>query len=233
MIYPILGMYKSGTSMLAGTLHESGIPMFDGDPPQYVDYPKYEDETISQITKDVLGIPPTQSAHSLWTPKPIGSEFHAQVAIKHLKARNHTREWGFKMPSVTLCWHDFWRPILETIRPGEIQPIGLFRSPFWVWFHYKKNQNVSDDLLIFDTWKTYNQILLEMDIPLFQYADFINPETIEFLEGILDRKVESTFVPKSHTIPNGTVHEYRTKVPDEIEELYLELIEKKEAQYTG
>jgi hypothetical protein len=232
MIYPILGMHKSGTSMLAGTLHESGIPMFDGDPPTPKEYPKYEDETISAITKDVLGIPPTANTHSLWTPKPIGSEFHVKAATAHLQSRNHVREWGFKMPSVTLCWHEFWRPILETIQPGEVQPIGIFRSPFWVWRHYKTNQGAPDSE-IFHAWKTYNQILLELDIPVFQYADFILPETIELLEGLLYRPIENTFVAKNHKLPTGIVGEYRKAVPDDVEELYSELISKKEAQFTA
>lgn len=228
MIYPVLGFHKSGTSMLAQTLHKSGIPMSENN--ASLDN-KYEDRTAKAITKDVLGINPAWTNHSLMLPTPINPDHHLPAAKSYITDRNKAADWGFKFPSVLLCWSSLWRPALESIAPTQIRPIGIFRSPFWTWFHYHTKQHAPSEK-IFSAWTYYNELLLtahfDEGVPLLQYADFFYAGPRQFLHHYTGTEIVDCFTPTQHSIPSGTVDEYRQVVPDRAEELYCELIEQKE-----
>src|SRR5687767_9519465 len=64
MIYVILGMHKSGTTLVAKALHRSGIPMVDAEDTSrsYRDGNHYERESFNEVNYDLLGC---RGVHSL------------------------------------------------------------------------------------------------------------------------------------------------------------------------
>ena len=69
MIYIVLGMHKSGTTLLSQILHHSGISMGENfnESVSYSQGNKYERETTQQINKEILGDP---TAYSIDIPLP-------------------------------------------------------------------------------------------------------------------------------------------------------------------
>lgn len=162
MIDVVLGMHKSGTTLVAETLHHSGIDMMDAvdDSRGYDDGNKWERESTKQLNHEMLG---SAGAYSLQV-----SARHGLTASANLVERmrqvvadigGRHRDWGFKDPRTCLTY-DAWAPVLP-----EHRLIVVYRLPEEGWAHYwsaarspVKRLNVLQSFL--GSWCEYNAAIL-------------------------------------------------------------------------
>ncbi len=135
MIYVVLGMHKSGTTLVSRLLHHSGISMGPGFDAA-VDYEKgntYEDSAASALNRALLGITDTRSIE-IGIPDPLQADPIAQEKLRRFIASRQTAHshWGFKDPRSTLTY-PVWRGLLP---PHRV--VGIFRPPEEVWPRYRR-----------------------------------------------------------------------------------------------
>lgn len=132
MVYLVLGMHKSGTSLLAELLHRSGVAMGDLDAAG-ADYDaghKFEDAQVQAINKALLGF-----AESYRLPsRPIEPDVQLERRMRDLVAQRQAAggDWGFKDPRTVLTY-EAWRPVLP---PHRL--LLIYRRPAEVWQHYRR-----------------------------------------------------------------------------------------------
>ena len=180
----VLGMHKSGTTLIAETLHRSGIAMIGSEVTGgYDDGNKMERGETQAINLDLLG---QHGKESLRMIRPLASgaanpaqRSQAKTLIDALGAS----PWGFKDPR-TLLTFNFWQDVLET--PALI---GIFRDPTEVFGHYVKRAGrrwISRDPTYLPdalrAWCIYSQLLLDAKrshphLLLLDYADFMTTDT--------------------------------------------------------
>lgn len=133
MIHVVLGMHKSGTTLVAETLHHSGIDMMDSvdESRGYDDGNKWERESTKACNHEMLG---SAGAHSLHVSARRGLSVAADLAgrmrrlVDDLSARHD--DWGFKDPRTCLTY-DAWAAVLP---PHRL--IVVYRLPEEGWAHY-------------------------------------------------------------------------------------------------
>lgn len=198
MIYVVLGMHKSGTTLLSQLLHESGIPMLDeeGEQAGYDRGHKFEDAKFRGINSILLG---SSGRYSLEIPLPGSLEWGSDVedAARDLVGQREdssSSSWGFKDPRTTLTY-PFWREVLP-----EHRLLGVYRSPFEVWMHYGRRwRNLWS---VMRHWTEHNRRLLsyledEGDRGfLVAYHELMtSDEPLDRLEAFLGRGVEDVRDP--------------------------------------
>ncbi|MFX0211507.1 MAG: sulfotransferase, partial [Candidatus Hodarchaeota archaeon] len=166
MIYIVLGMHKSGTTLVSEILHKSGIHMIgeqDGHP-DYDTGNKYERVSTANLNKDILQC---WDIYSLDIPLPKHLELSDQQRrrmfeiIRECEATN--AEWGFKDPRTCLTY-----PLWSAHLPDH-RLVVIYRSPHQAWLHYKKHgprRNpvaIGRQLLkVLCAWSMYNCKILEI-----------------------------------------------------------------------
>lgn len=122
----LAGMHRSGTSLIAGFLHQCGIQMGDAfvaaddaNPRGYS-----EDEAFVRFHTQVI----QRVANSSWfAPEPIvPNEEEKEAGRELLRARGKAVPWGWKDPRSCL-FLEFWRELCP-----EAKFLFVFRSPFAV-----------------------------------------------------------------------------------------------------
>lgn len=157
MIHVILGMHKSGTTLISECLHHSGIEMVEaaeGDN-GYDSGQKWEREATKAINHRLLD---SANLHSL----DVGSN-HLPVVTADVETEMRRiaadlsaehAHWGFKDPRSCLTY-DVWRRILPVHRI-----IAIYRDPMAVLAHYRKQAAVDgrscDDQKVLARWHEYN-----------------------------------------------------------------------------
>jgi len=125
----VLGMHKSGTSLIAATLHGAGITMVEGD----AQGPTVERASTRALNKAVLAM---GHAHSLSIAAPLSparlQPQHQAAARRLLAALSGTPAWGFKDPRTLLTFRALWEPLLNS--PCLV---GIVRHPAAVFAHYR------------------------------------------------------------------------------------------------
>lgn len=159
MIFIVLGMHKSGTTLLARALHESGIVMGQDFPPglDYVEE-KYEARWVQEINDEILGTDRhalSLNVTSKLLPQ-IGISEDLQKKIEQGVSKMQTRypQWGFKDPRAALTYQ-FWREFLP-----EHRLVIVYRNPLEVWRRYSRFNRACRFYLPFKTWCDYNKMLL-------------------------------------------------------------------------
>jgi hypothetical protein len=157
-IFVVLGMHKSGTTLVARTLHQSGIPMVSKQQDGQGSYDQggtFEWGSFKTINRNLL-----RSKHrgslAIDLDRPLivlGNDLaRARTLIAHASAESPV--WGFKDPCTTLTY-PFWRGLLpaHTI-------IAIYRSPRGVIAHYARLRNrlIGQSLR---HWMKYNEGILE------------------------------------------------------------------------
>jgi hypothetical protein len=133
MIHVVLGMHKSGTTLVSELLHHAGIDMVEaGDTAAgYDDGNKWERDSTKQLNHAILG---SAGAFSLETSGRVRRFGEAERArMRDLIAACSARhpDWGFKDPRTCLTY-DLWA--------GELPPhriVAVFRRPEEAWAHYR------------------------------------------------------------------------------------------------
>lgn len=175
MIVIVLGMHKSGTTLVAQTLSESGIDMGVS---CHDEYPrcKYEDPQAQVICRDILYA--GNRRHSLDAP----SSYNDRASeIRDYVKRQSGGNWGIKVPDMTLCY-DQWRDILPFHRV-----IGVRRNLDGVMSHYMRRRNNRPERgLVAYTWHMYNTMLRAYRVPIISFEDLLarGPVVIEEATGL-------------------------------------------------
>jgi len=160
MIFIVLGMHKSGTTLLARTLHESGIVMGQ-EFPAGVDYvkSKYEARWIQEINDEILAA--DRSEYSLRiTSKLLPAKGIEQATREKMisgikKANEQYPQWGFKDPRTVLTY-PYWKELLPDHRL-----IIVYRNPVEVWKRYFNINRFWHFRQPFNAWCDYNKLILE------------------------------------------------------------------------
>lgn len=183
MIYLILGMHKSGTTLVAEILHESGINMVD-DMQSNLSYEKgdkFERKTTNEINKALL-----DSHHSLEkAPTDISLTEKQEQNIKQVifSYEQRNEDWGFKDPRTCLTY-EVWKRFLP-----DHKILIVYRNPYQVVSHYFNSTRRPDKRIIrsykaLKNWKKYNELLIKIiernAVPIFviNYQDLMSREEI-------------------------------------------------------
>lgn len=166
MRFVILGMHKSGTTLVAKMLHHSGINMVED--VSRLDYDqgnKYERTEIVFTNLAILDIPfslKSYKSSNHKTSQPKHEAFIVNDHVSHIvtKLDNCHTNWGFKDPRTCLTY-SFWKNIL-----GEHKIIGVFRSPWSVLTHYTSKYKLGQyriDIIykVLKSWYIHNQVIFE------------------------------------------------------------------------
>lgn len=155
-IVSVVGMHRSGTSCLAGSLQQKGLYL--GEVATANEYNKKgnrENTLIAQLNDSVLDYsggswyePPEKLR---WTRK------HEQERDRIIAAfeAEHVPVWGFKEPRALLTM-PFWRKGLP-----DMGFVGTYRHPQLVALSLERRDSMPRDYAM-DLWTSYNQRLLEL-----------------------------------------------------------------------
>ena len=133
MIYVILGMHKSGTTLVSQILHGSGINMGEFDEGiSYDQGNKFERETTLALDMEILGT----SDYGVLELTPGGvptmnDEQRGRMRGIIADCQGQFTDWGFKDPRSALTY-DLWARELP-----EHRIIAVFRDPAEVWPRFK------------------------------------------------------------------------------------------------
>lgn len=221
----ILGMHRSGTSCLAGTLEQAGVYL--GKVSEYNEYNKKgnrENTRTMQLNEQILSyneaswdMPP---ATLKWNKshEDLGKEIIADFEISC-----HSQYWGFKDPRVLLTL-PFWIKLLP-----QAKYIGTYRKPLSVAQSLNNRASFSIDINTgLQLWANYNKQLIQFykinPFPLISF-DLAAKEYTEKLKQIcalydLPKLENIDFFDQ--TLRNQVRNKHNT-LTDNIEQLYDEL----------
>lgn len=197
MIYIVLGMHKSGTTLVSQILHQSGINMVDGADTHagYDKGNKYERSSMVAVNQNLLR---SWGRFSLNFGRPSDLEL---TPAQKKRIRELTREcnakyehWGFKDPR--MCYsYEFWKPLLP-----QHKIIAIYRSAEEVWLHYQKGPKrrmLSVTLNLLKRWCEHNEGILNYlksgpaEAIVMNYERFMNdPRELERLEKFVGRRLK-------------------------------------------
>lgn len=243
MIVLVVGMHRSGTSMLAGLLQNYGIHM--GSDKTF--YPKpskenpvgfYENiefrvlndlmiESCGYQVKDWNKAIPTINASLI-------NKFRMLRLI--LKYQRQFQTWGFKDPRICLTLHS-WLWLFSCLRlQKEVKIIYVFRDPTTTAVSMSNRGNTDIETAI-NLWDTYNRRAISALDKANKNAFFIQyKDLLDMSENLVDRfqkflkidfsddVVEQSILPKlnrSSKVAQEISH--KTTLPDATQELYREL----------
>lgn len=160
MIYVVLGMHKSGTTLVARTLHESGIIMGQEFSPSanYSDskyeakWPQLINDEILGASRDLLSLHVTSN---LLPNGAISKDIQNRMSEGIAKMDTAYENWGFKDPRAALTYQ-YWKEVLP---PHKV--IVIYRNPVEVWRRYSKVNRRWFSRLAFEVWADYNNNILE------------------------------------------------------------------------
>lgn len=160
MIYIVLGMHKSGTTLVARTLHESGIVMGQ-EFPAGASYSstKYEAKWPQKISDEMLGAERGQLSLNITSDLLPNADISKDLEIRMregiAKMDAAYDNWGFKDPRAALTYR-YWKKVLP---PHKV--IVIYRDPVEVWRRYSRVTRRVFSRLAFKVWGDYNKNILE------------------------------------------------------------------------
>ena len=164
MIYVVLGMHKSGTTLVSQILHHSGIDMGDFD--ESVSYDrgnKYERASVLALDMDILDAPDDEVL-DLGVRGPLQLTDAQRARMREIIADGQSRhaDWGFKDPRLTLVY-ELWAQELP-----EHRLIAVYRDPAEAWPRFKwrgrrlYHTNFARAAAFLDRWHEHNECLLRL-----------------------------------------------------------------------
>jgi hypothetical protein len=149
----ILGMHRSGTSCLTGSLQQQGLFLGTHNL-RAPDNPRgnRENKDTQMLQKDIL----EQSGGS-WDAPPPTVEWrpeHFELAQEILAEHAEHPVWGFKDPR-TLLTMEGWKILVP-----DLQPVGIFRHPLRVAQSLKARDHFDREKSL-SLWLTYNSRLVD------------------------------------------------------------------------
>jgi hypothetical protein len=156
--FTVLGMHKSGTTLVSQILHSSGIAMIEADDARsYDEGNHFERQVTNGLNKDLLRCGRASSLRVIEPYRPDARHADA-IAKARVIAQGIAVEgaWGFKDPRSCLT-HSFWAEALS-----DLKVICLYRSPSSVRRHYTARKPLSLDrgIRALRAWYIYNSAML-------------------------------------------------------------------------
>lgn len=200
----ILGMHRSGTSYLTGTLEEAGL--FLGYVNKYNPFNRKgnrENTLINRLHDDLLtyngGSWDKPPERVVWT-----DEFRRQ-RDKIIAGYAEKLPWGFKDPR-TLLVLDGWLEALP-----NVSFVGIFRHPAAVSASLARRNQFSFERGV-DLWVRYNKKLLlykhRFDFPLIEFVR--EPAILRQKTSILLRHIGLLLPPEEHTFFDGSLQNQKS-----------------------
>jgi len=222
----ILGMHRSGTSALTGSLEQAGL--YIGETNHHADdnlRGNRESVEIMTLHNDLL-----ERHNGAWD-KPVRNmqwdPIHRALQAAIISTFKDKPLWGFKDPR-TLLTTDMWLKAIPTL-----ELVGIFRHPFLVADSLmRRNNKTADEAL--DLWFTYNMNLqwLAHNKPLFPIVEFttdpadFNKQLTDLITVLeLDNKSVDFFDAnlRRQNIPDLTPHIANTQIANRCFKLYESL----------
>jgi len=202
--YSVIGMHKSGTTLVAQMLHVSGIPMVEEeDQRSYDEGNHYERKSTNDLNKALLDC---ENAYSLevldhYVPSDKDAHFlNDALATIASASKSGTISWGLKDPRCCLT-HSFWKQLIPNVRV-----ICIYRSAASVLKHYsaRGDRITFKRLRALRAWAVYNLALIDIygdtkpnDRIILSYESLLGDE-MEFVrlsrfvgQSLEDRRVSS------------------------------------------
>jgi hypothetical protein len=148
----VLGMHRSGTSCLAGSLEQQGLFLGNVNT-RALWNPRGNRELFAMMDLQEAIL---EANGGSWREPPANIEWeseHVDQARAILAEHAGQNLWGFKDPR-TLLTLEGWRRLVP-----DLQPVGIFRHPLRVAQSLKDRNEVQTDAAL-ALWKTYNQRLI-------------------------------------------------------------------------
>lgn len=200
MIYVILGMHKSGTTLVSQILHHSGINMGDNIDPQvgYNQGNQYERKSTQMLNKAILDATGIYSL-DITIPKTLRITEDQRTWMRKIIQDCNKRHasWGFKDPRTCLVY-SLWASELSNHKI-----IVVYRSFEELWQHYYPR---SIRLFFFVPYKVWNSIRhwceynvrilyylqnTEMDFLVLDYQQLMTTQTeLDRLQEFVGLKLE-------------------------------------------
>lgn len=193
-IYIVLGMHKSGTTLVSRLLHSSGIEMVDvEDDRTYDQGNQFERKSTSQFNKDLLNC---EGKHSIEVPLKLNlaavpSELRSAVEYHVGALCGAEKDWGFKDPRSCLTY-DFWREVIPSHRL-----VVIFRDVSEVHGRYSKKSRLGllRGVRTLKAWYVYNEACLNAYATadpkhriILDYGDLMHGETaLKRLSDFIER----------------------------------------------
>ncbi|GJQ64335.1 MAG: hypothetical protein SCALA702_33880 [Melioribacteraceae bacterium] len=214
MVFIVLGMHKSGTTLISQILHHSGITMGEFD--ENISYDKgnqYEREETQILNKELLGCGDTYSimVRNSLNDKLISEEDNNEIKriVSNLNSKHEV--WGFKDPRSCLTYRHWIKNI------DNYKVIFVFRNPQELWKHYNTFGKTLKIHFLFErcwhamqSWYVYNSEMLKLlaemkkeDYVKIDYSYFMNDDSyfksMEKLTGMTleDRRNKKLYRSKS------------------------------------
>ncbi len=183
MIYIVLGMHKSGTTLVSQMLHRSGVDMGDGFEEQgsYDEGNQWERREAFLINLDLCGCGEDRyfsldHHHELRGELPEAQERAMRRMVKRCEAAGE--DWGFKEP-LTCLTYPLWKRVLP---PHRI--VGVYRSPIEVINHYRvPSHGAGKAWRVLRAWSNYNRGMMRavcddaFDSLIIRYEDLMRGDT--------------------------------------------------------
>lgn len=150
MIYVVLGMHKSGTTLVSRLMHHAGIRMVEsvGESASYDGGGKYERTDVQDVNDAFLGSRGVESLHIVGSPPPrIPPELKATMEAIVAKHDADGGNWGFKDPRTCLTYPS-WAEILP---PHRL--VVVYRAPGEIWPRYRPKRRRDALLEPFYAWR--------------------------------------------------------------------------------
>jgi len=199
MRYVVLGMHKSGTSLLTEMLHRSGIYMTSdtGGTLQYDEGKTFECPQARTINLRLLGWSRNTHSRKGVPPKRLRFERNRQ-AMKSLVAQRDAQgwDWGFKDPRTCLTY-----PAWDAVLP-EHRLIAIYRHPAQICRHYRA-RGIYRTAQVLRMWVLYNRHLLRIlqttahEFVLLSYERLMSAENeLEQLRTLTNRPLVDVRDPR-------------------------------------
>ncbi|ABB25100.1 conserved hypothetical protein [Synechococcus sp. CC9902] len=222
----ILGMHRSGTSLLTGTLQEAGLVL--GDVVTSAPHNRKgnrEALPIRALHDDLL-----HSSGGSWDHPPsqvIWKPSHRALRDDIVVGYQHECFWGFKDPRSLFCLEG-WLEVLP-----ELQPVAIFRHPEAVArsLRAREGMALADGLVL---WTLYNQQLLywmdQLDVPLLHFSSDLNAFCTDAV-ALIDRlNLPHRMSANSLQFPDAKLHHQSSSklpLPRDVQDLYDQLLDRK------
>jgi hypothetical protein len=169
----VLGMHRSGTSCLAGSLEQQGL--FLGDVNTSAPFNRRgnrERFDVMDLQADIL----ESSGGSWYEPPPVAEWKPEHFARAKAILAEHAGEpvWGFKDPRTVLTLEGWQRLV------PDLDTVGIFRHPLRVAQSLQSRNDLALEAGL-DLWKAYNERIVEIHrrraFPIVSFDE--EPETLE------------------------------------------------------
>jgi hypothetical protein len=205
MIYIVLGMHKSGTTLVSQTLHRSGINMGDGfeDGGSYDAGNQWERREAFLVNLELIGCV-ERDYYSLEHYQELRGELPKaqESAMKEMIERCEAtgEDWGFKEP-LTCLTYPLWKHVLP---PHKI--VAVYRSPLEVMNHYRTPLRRPDRAWrVLRAWSHYNQGMINAvraegtEALIIRYEDLMRgPDDFGRLQEFVSRDLVDARIPGQH-----------------------------------